>query len=54
MHKLITLLMMVAMLMTFSTGAFAQSKSDYNFNRVGNGYHCHYDDSHHYNGEHCW
>ncbi|WP_304155350.1 hypothetical protein [Megamonas hypermegale] len=53
-RKIITLLMMAVMLMTFSAGVFAQPKSDYDFNRVGDGYHCHYDDGHHYRSGHCW
>ncbi|HIX84072.1 MAG TPA: hypothetical protein H9979_05990 [Candidatus Megamonas gallistercoris] len=54
MRRIITLLMMVVMLLTFSAGVFAQPQSDYDFNRVGDGYHCHYDDGHHYRSGHCW
>lgn len=53
MHKLITLLLAAVVLVTFSSGVFAQEKTDYDFNRVGDGYHCNYDNGHHHN-DRCW
>lgn len=53
MRKLVTLLMTALMLASFSAGVFAQEKTDYDFNRVGDGYHCNYDDGHHHD-DRCW
>lgn len=53
MRKLVTLLMTALMLASFSAGVFAQEKTDYDFNRVGDGYHCDYDNGHHHD-DRCW
>ena len=53
MRKLVTLLMTAFMLASFSAGVFAQEKTIYDFNRVGDGYHCDYDNGHHHD-DRCW